>query len=55
MAVGMWHDLFGIEPHRPVKASEGQVTELKRSWKRHCAEPELARHPALPVGGLRHV
>lgn len=29
-AAGTWHDVFGIEPHRLVAASEGIVTELKR-------------------------
>jgi prolyl-tRNA editing enzyme YbaK/EbsC (Cys-tRNA(Pro) deacylase) len=30
-AVGTWHDVFGIEPHELVEASEGLVTDLKRS------------------------
>ena len=30
-AAGTWHDVFGIEPHRLVEASEGLVTDLKRS------------------------
>ena len=29
-AAGTWHDVFGIEPHRLVQASEGLVTDLKR-------------------------
>ena len=29
-AAGTWHDVFGIEPHRLVDASEGLVTDLKR-------------------------
>lgn len=29
-AAGTWHDVFGIEPHRLVEASEGVVTDLKR-------------------------
>ncbi|HUC32335.1 MAG TPA: YbaK/EbsC family protein, partial [Ilumatobacteraceae bacterium] len=29
-AAGTWHDVFGIEPHRLVDASEGVVTDLKR-------------------------
>ena len=30
-AAGTWHDVFGIEPHKLVEASEGLVTEHKRS------------------------
>ena len=30
-AAGTWHDVFGIEPHKLVQASEGLVTDLKRS------------------------
>lgn len=30
-AAGTWHDVFGIEPHRLVEASEGAITDLKRS------------------------
>lgn len=30
-AAGTWHDVFGIEPHRLVEASEGEVTDLKRA------------------------
>lgn len=30
-AAGTWHDVFGIEPHRLVEASAGQVTDLKRT------------------------
>ena len=30
-AAGTWHDVFGIEPHQLVRASEGLVTDLKRS------------------------
>lgn len=30
-AAGTWHDVFGIEPHRLVEASDGLVTDLKRS------------------------
>ena len=29
-AAGTWHDVFGIEPHKLVAASEGLVTDLKR-------------------------
>ena len=29
-AAGTWHDVFGIEPHRLVEASDGVVTDLKR-------------------------
>ncbi len=29
-AAGTWHDVFGIEPHRLVAASDGVVTDLKR-------------------------
>ena len=29
-AAGTWHDVFGIEPHRLVEASEGVVIDLKR-------------------------
>ena len=29
-AAGTWHDVFGIEPHQLVEASEGAVTDLKR-------------------------
>jgi Cys-tRNA(Pro) deacylase len=29
-AAGTWHDVFGIEPHKLVEASEGFVTDLKR-------------------------
>ena len=29
-AAGTWHDVFGIEPHKLVEASEGLVTELKK-------------------------
>ncbi len=29
-AGGTWNDVFGIEPHRLVEASEGLVTDLKR-------------------------
>jgi prolyl-tRNA editing enzyme YbaK/EbsC (Cys-tRNA(Pro) deacylase) len=30
-AAGTWHDVFAIEPHKLVEASEGLVTELKRA------------------------
>lgn len=30
-AAGTWNDVFGIEPHRLVVASEGEVVDLKRS------------------------
>ena len=30
VAAGTWHDVFGIEPHKLVEASEGLVTELKK-------------------------
>jgi prolyl-tRNA editing enzyme YbaK/EbsC (Cys-tRNA(Pro) deacylase) len=29
-AAGTWNDVFGIEPHRLVEASSGDVTDLKR-------------------------
>ncbi len=29
-AAGTWHDVFGIEPHKLVEASQGAVTDLKR-------------------------
>lgn len=29
-AAGTWHDVFGIEPHRLVEASQGIVTELRK-------------------------
>lgn len=29
-AAGTWHDVFGIEPHQLVEASEGLVTDLKK-------------------------
>ncbi len=29
-AAGTWNDVFGIEPHQLVEASEGLVTELKK-------------------------
>jgi prolyl-tRNA editing enzyme YbaK/EbsC (Cys-tRNA(Pro) deacylase) len=29
-AAGTWHDVFGIEPHKLVEASEDLVTELKK-------------------------
>jgi prolyl-tRNA editing enzyme YbaK/EbsC (Cys-tRNA(Pro) deacylase) len=29
-AAGTWHDVFGIEPHKLVEASGGEVTEIKR-------------------------
>ena len=29
-AAGTWNDVFGIEPHKLVGASEGLVTDLKR-------------------------
>jgi prolyl-tRNA editing enzyme YbaK/EbsC (Cys-tRNA(Pro) deacylase) len=29
-AAGTWYDVFGIEPHKLVEASEGLVTDLKR-------------------------
>jgi prolyl-tRNA editing enzyme YbaK/EbsC (Cys-tRNA(Pro) deacylase) len=30
-AAGAWHDVFGIEPHKLVEASGGEITDLKRS------------------------
>ena len=30
-AAGTWHDVFGVEPHKLVEASDGMVTDLKRS------------------------
>ena len=29
-AAGTWHDVFGIEPHKLVEASQGLVTDLKK-------------------------
>ena len=29
-AAGTWHDVFGIEPHKLVEASEGLVVELRK-------------------------
>jgi Cys-tRNA(Pro) deacylase len=29
-AAGTWHDVFSIEPHKLVEASEGLVTDLKK-------------------------
>jgi Cys-tRNA(Pro) deacylase len=29
-AAGTWNDVFGIEPHELVEASEGLITDLKR-------------------------
>ena len=29
-SAGTWHDVFGIEPHQLVEASEGLVVELKK-------------------------
>lgn len=29
-AAGTWHDVFAIEPHKLVEASEGLVTDLKK-------------------------
>lgn len=29
-AAGTWNDVFGIEPHKLVEASDGVVTDLKR-------------------------
>jgi Cys-tRNA(Pro) deacylase len=30
-AAGTWNDVFGIEPHKLVEASEGLITDLKRA------------------------
>ncbi len=30
-AAGTWNDVFGIEPHKLVEASGGEVTDLKRN------------------------
>jgi prolyl-tRNA editing enzyme YbaK/EbsC (Cys-tRNA(Pro) deacylase) len=30
-AAGTWHDVFAIEPHRLVEASDGVITDLKRA------------------------
>jgi prolyl-tRNA editing enzyme YbaK/EbsC (Cys-tRNA(Pro) deacylase) len=30
-AAGTWDDVFGIEPNKLMEASEGLVTDLKRS------------------------
>ena len=30
-AAGTWNDVFGIDPHKLVEASDGVVTDLKRS------------------------
>ena len=29
-AAGTWHDVFGIEPHELVRASEGRVVDLRK-------------------------
>lgn len=29
-AAGTWHDVFGIEPHKLMEASGGEITDLKR-------------------------
>ena len=29
-AAGTWNDVFGIEPHRLVEASDGEIVDLKR-------------------------
>lgn len=34
---GTWTHVFGIEPHKPLEASEGLVTDLKRSRLRASA------------------
>lgn len=31
-AAGTWNDVFGIEPHKLVDASEGVVVDLERGW-----------------------
>lgn len=31
-AVGTWHDVFDIEPHQRVEASEGPEVGLNRGW-----------------------
>jgi prolyl-tRNA editing enzyme YbaK/EbsC (Cys-tRNA(Pro) deacylase) len=30
-AAGTWHDVFGIEPHKLVEASGGEIIDLKRA------------------------
>lgn len=30
-AAGTWNDVFGIEPHKLVEASGGEITDLKRA------------------------
>jgi hypothetical protein len=51
-AAGTWHDVFGIEPHQLVEASEGLVVDLKRG--RH-GRPMLATwiscRPSRTVAG----
>ena len=29
-AAGTWHDVFGIEPHKLMEATGGEITDLKR-------------------------
>ncbi len=51
-AAGTWNDVFGIEPHQMVEASEGLVVDLKRG--RH-GRPMLATwiscRPSRTVAG----
>jgi hypothetical protein len=35
---GTWHDVFGIEPHNLVEASEGVVMDLKRECRASCRD-----------------
>lgn len=30
-AAGTWHDVFGVEPHKLVEASDGTIVDLKRA------------------------
>jgi hypothetical protein len=45
-AAGSWHDVFGIEPHTLVEASEGLVTDLKRGQRRSALDTLRASKPS---------
>jgi prolyl-tRNA editing enzyme YbaK/EbsC (Cys-tRNA(Pro) deacylase) len=45
-AAGTWHDVFGIEPHRLVEASQGLVTDLKRGSSRIASDTLLGWKPS---------
>ena len=70
-AAGSRHDVFGIEPHEPVEASEGLVTVVERArrssqrqledgdtrWKRRCADQPVivGEQGGAELLGERHV